>query len=239
VSNVFGIKKALDDILEGKTYNLPKIPISYKISKMLKSDEVSPVMNKVHELLDIKSNNYVVNENNINRLGYAYLGHDEFEKAIAVFQLNVDYNSESSNVYDSLGEAQLAVGDTLQSIANYTKSVEINPNNQHGIETLKKLGADTSRFEKEIIVSEEILETYLGKFELMPEFIITITREGSQLKAQATGQPIFDVFPKSENIFYVKVVNAQLTFHKDDVGQVNSVTLLQGGREITGDRIEE
>ena len=60
------------------------------------------------------------------------------------------------------------------------------------------------------------------------------------MKAQATGQPVFDIFPKSENEFYLKVVNAQLTFKKNDEGNVISVTLHQGGvyvRETLYERI--
>jgi len=38
---------------------------------------------------------------------------NDFEKALAVFKLNVDYHTSSSNVYDSFAEAQLASGDTL------------------------------------------------------------------------------------------------------------------------------
>jgi len=73
----------------------------------------------------------------------------------------------------------------------------------------------------------------------MPGFILTVTKEGSQLKTQATGQPVFDIFPKSENEFYLKVVDAQLVFNKNDDGNVDSVTLFQGGRETTGKQIEE
>ncbi|MDD7886173.1 hypothetical protein [Flavivirga sp. 57AJ16] len=41
-----------------------------------------------------------------------------------------------------------------------------------------------------------------------------------------------------DNVFYLKVVDAQLAFNKNDKGEVAGVTLLQGGREVTGKRIE-
>ncbi|GAL77194.1 D-alanyl-D-alanine carboxypeptidase [Algibacter lectus] len=122
-------------------------------------------------------------------------------------------------------------------ITNYKKSVALNPANQNGIDFLKKLGEDVSDLLKDVEVPEAILETYIGNYQLMPGFILAVTREGSQLKTQATGQPVFDVFPKSENVFYLKVVTAQLTFNKGNSGNIESVTLLQGGREITGERI--
>jgi Tfp pilus assembly protein PilF len=43
------------------------------------------------------------------------------------------------NAYDSLGEAFLKAGQKELAIMNYQKSVELNPQNQTGIEALKKL----------------------------------------------------------------------------------------------------
>jgi len=90
---------------------------------------------------------------------------------------------------------------------------------------------------KEITVGAKILEGYAGKYELAPGFILTVTQDGNQLMAQATGQPQFPVFAKSENVFFYKVVEAQLTFNKNAEGLTESVTLHQGGREIVGRKV--
>jgi CubicO group peptidase (beta-lactamase class C family) len=92
---------------------------------------------------------------------------------------------------------------------------------------------------KEITVDAETLQSYIGKYELAPGFILTVSREGNQLKAQATGQPEFPVFPKSKNVFFLKVVEAQLTFNQNAEGQVESVTLHQGGRDVVGKKLKE
>lgn len=89
---------------------------------------------------------------------------------------------------------------------------------------------------KTVNVDASILEKYVGKYELMPNFILTITRENAQLNAQATGQPAFPIFAKSNNVFYYKVVEAQLTFNENN-GVVESVTLFQGGQTITGKKL--
>ena len=60
-------------------------------------------------------------------------------EAIAVFKLNVEFFPNSSNVYDSLGEAYRLKGDKALAITNYKKSVELNPKNKSGVEALKKL----------------------------------------------------------------------------------------------------
>jgi tetratricopeptide (TPR) repeat protein len=60
-------------------------------------------------------------------------------EAIAYFKLNVEFYPNSFNVYDSLGEAYMANGDKELAITNYKKSLELNPQNTHGAEMLKKL----------------------------------------------------------------------------------------------------
>jgi len=65
-------------------------------------------------------------------------------EAIEVFKINVKEFPESWNVYDSLGEAYVVNGDKESAIENYQKSVELNPNNQSGINALKRLKEKSS-----------------------------------------------------------------------------------------------
>jgi CubicO group peptidase (beta-lactamase class C family) len=90
---------------------------------------------------------------------------------------------------------------------------------------------------KEVAVDAETLESYVGKYELAPGFILTVTRQELQLKAMATGQAEFPVFAKAKNVFFYKVVEAQLTFNQNAEGIIESVTLHQGGRELVGKRL--
>ena len=78
-------------------------------------------------------------EASLNQLGYSllYSGHEK--DAIAVFQRNVEEFPQSSNVYDSLGEAYAKVGEKESAIANYEKSLQLDPKNQNAVERLKKL----------------------------------------------------------------------------------------------------
>ncbi|MDP4680468.1 MAG: DUF3471 domain-containing protein [Cyclobacteriaceae bacterium] len=91
---------------------------------------------------------------------------------------------------------------------------------------------------EEIVVDHMVLESYVGKYELMPNFILTISNDDNQLKAQAKGQPDVPVFPKSENIFFYKVVEAQRTFNKNESGKVESITLHQAGQKLVGKKLE-
>jgi CubicO group peptidase (beta-lactamase class C family) len=75
----------------------------------------------------------------MNALGYESLRNGKTDDAIRIFQKNTVEFPESSNVYDSLGEAYAAAGKKELAIENYEKSVKLNPKNQNGIDRLKKL----------------------------------------------------------------------------------------------------
>jgi CubicO group peptidase (beta-lactamase class C family) len=91
---------------------------------------------------------------------------------------------------------------------------------------------------KAITVTEEVLEGYVGRFALAPSFIITITREGTRLFLQATNQPRFELFAESERKFFLKEVDAQVTFEADEKGRAARLILHQGGANQPAKRIE-
>jgi CubicO group peptidase (beta-lactamase class C family) len=91
---------------------------------------------------------------------------------------------------------------------------------------------------KEIKVPHEILAKYVGSYELAPGIFITMSVEVDQLFIQLTGQPKFEVFAETDKDFFLKVVDAQLTFETDSQGKVIDVVLHQNGRDQTAKRSE-
>jgi tetratricopeptide (TPR) repeat protein len=51
----------------------------------------------------------------------------QVDKAIDVFILNTKRHPESANVWDSLGEGYVTKGDKEKAIANFKKSLSMNP----------------------------------------------------------------------------------------------------------------
>lgn len=86
----------------------------------------------------------------------------------------------------------------------------------------------------EIAIDPAVLETYVGVYQLAPTFAITITREGASLYGQATGQQRFQLFAEAPTEFFLKVVDAQITFEKDPAGKVTRLILHQGGQDLPG-----
>ena len=87
------------------------------------------------------TNKYASFENEFNNLGYELLNAGDTEGAIEVFKINVEAYTESWNVYDSLGEAYRKAGQKALAIANYEKSVQLNPRNRGGEAALQQLRA--------------------------------------------------------------------------------------------------
>lgn len=81
----------------------------------------------------------------VNMLGYVMLTDGKVDEALRFFQKNVKDYPESSNVYDSLGEAYAAAGKKDLAIANYEKSLELNPKNTNAEEWLKKLRGEKEK----------------------------------------------------------------------------------------------
>lgn len=87
---------------------------------------------------------------------------------------------------------------------------------------------------KEVPVSPTILATYVGTYELAPTFSLVMTLEGGQLMTQATGQQKFPLFAESDTKFFLKTVDAQVEFVKNDKGEVTGLILHQGGHDTPG-----
>ena len=91
---------------------------------------------------------------------------------------------------------------------------------------------------KETKVDPALYQKYVGRYELAPTFSITVTADTEHLYAQATGQPRFELFPESERKFFLKVVDAQVSFDVDDKGVVTGLVLHQNGRSMPGKKVE-
>lgn len=88
-----------------------------------------------------------------------------------------------------------------------------------------------------VTVDPAIYDAYVGEYELAPGFILTVTREGDRLMTQATGQAKVEVYPSAPTEFFLKVVDAQISFKKDAAGAVTHLVLHQGGRDVPAKKI--
>ena len=90
----------------------------------------------------------------------------------------------------------------------------------------------------EVTLVPEKLDRLLGVYELEPGFRFTITREGTHLFMQATGQGPAEAFAASETKFFFKVVDATIEFTIGGDGRASTLTLSQGGSAMPAKRVE-
>ncbi len=82
---------------------------------------------------------YIKLSRTLNAIGYELLNENEAQKAIQIFKLAISEDPKNANLFDSLGEAYFVVNDYDNSIKNYKKSLEMNPNNDNAKEYINKI----------------------------------------------------------------------------------------------------
>jgi CubicO group peptidase (beta-lactamase class C family) len=99
-------------------------------------------------------------------------------------------------------------------------------------------GLFRSKSRKIVSVDSSLLQTYTGKYDFAPNVFLAVTREGGQLFVQLTGQPKFQIYPQSQNKFFLTVVDAEVEFVKDEAGQVSKAVLYQNGMVRDAPRVK-
>ncbi len=230
------IRKNILNILYNQPVEPPKKSIADLLRKSVLSEPAEVSIRKFTIWKGGKS--YELNENEMNGVGYELMAEGKLPEALTVFTLNVESFPASYNVYDSRGELYMKMGDKAAAIRDYKKSVELNPRNTGGFAKLKELG-EAVEVPKDVVIAVDTttLQSYVGTYQLAPTFSIAITREGDHLYGQATGQPRVELFAESKIKFYLKVVDAQVTFVRTGKGDVEQLILHQNGRDMPGKRV--
>ncbi|MFT4611629.1 MAG: CubicO group peptidase (beta-lactamase class C family)/uncharacterized protein YneR [Glaciecola sp.] len=89
-----------------------------------------------------------------------------------------------------------------------------------------------------IKVEVDVLNQYIGSYELQPGFSIAINVKDGKLYGIATGQAEVELFGSEKDKFFLKVVAAEIHFTRTAEDKVESLTLLQGGQEMLGKKVE-
>lgn len=92
---------------------------------------------------------------------------------------------------------------------------------------------------KAVPVASAVIEKYVGDYQITPSILIAITMEGGKLMLQIAGQPKMEIFAESETDFFLKNVDAQVSFVKDSTGAVTQLLFKQGsGQGLPGKKIK-
>jgi CubicO group peptidase (beta-lactamase class C family) len=139
------INDAIINILHGDPYTLPKMPMADKLYEQISSEGIEKGISYYDSLKSKDVQNYDFSEPQLNSVGYRLLSDKKVKEAIEVFKLNTIAFPESSNVFDSLGEAYYHAGDIPAAIKCYERALELDPTNLSSINMLKKLKKQRSK----------------------------------------------------------------------------------------------
>jgi tetratricopeptide (TPR) repeat protein len=117
----------------------PRPSIAEALAQTIKSNGAEAAAQQYYRLHATQAKTYNFDEDELNTLGYDLLRTHDFHGAIRVLQLNTETYPKSANTWDSLGEADMDAGDVKNAIANYEKSLAINPANHNATVMIRKM----------------------------------------------------------------------------------------------------
>jgi hypothetical protein len=109
----------------------------------------------------------------------------------------------------------------------------------HDPKLIKQRLAEQRKPRQEVKIDANLLDNYVGYYQLDPYRAFTVTRQGDGLVVEITGQDNLPVFPESPQKFFYKEVFAQLSFNVGAQGRATGLVLHQGGLERPAPRIDE
>jgi CubicO group peptidase (beta-lactamase class C family) len=87
-------------------------------------------------------------------------------------------------------------------------------------------------------VDSSILNTYVGQYELSPNFILTVRLADGQLSVQASGQDPIPMLATSNTRFYLEQLKAELEFIKESDGKIENLILHMNGDHMPAKKIK-
>ncbi len=163
--------------------------IANKLKQIIDEKGIEQITETYARIKKTQPEKYNYAENQLNNLGYFYLGRNEVEKAVALFKINVAAYPDAFNVYDSYGEALLKQGHKEEAIKNYIKSIELNPGNGNGINVLNTLGISSDDLIERFSMSidAEVLNGYAGRYQTSTGEILKIEEHHGKLTVEKQG----------------------------------------------------
>jgi hypothetical protein len=79
-----------------------------------------------------------------------------------------------------------------------------------------------------ISLDPKLLDSFLGKYQFGPNAVATVTREGDALKWRGGNRMPVTLVPLSETHFFAKEAETEMTFLKNEKGQITDVVLRVG-----------
>jgi D-alanyl-D-alanine-carboxypeptidase/D-alanyl-D-alanine-endopeptidase len=133
-------------------------------------------------------------------------------------------------------DPQTRVG--VVALSNVSNAEGVDDIGRHLIDASYPLAQFDTKEHKAVTVDAKLFDGYVGRYEMAPSFILSITRDGDHLFAQATGQGRFEIFPEAQKEYFAKITKIQISFHAGADGKATELVVHQGGADTVAKRID-
>jgi D-alanyl-D-alanine-carboxypeptidase/D-alanyl-D-alanine-endopeptidase len=91
---------------------------------------------------------------------------------------------------------------------------------------------------KQVTVDPKIFEDYAGRYRISKDDIITVSHEGGRLFVQRAGEIKDEMFPESEQDYFAKLFDDQISFRARTKGKVSEIVYHENGKTLRAKRID-
>lgn len=123
-------------------------------------------------------------------------------------------------------------------VLSNTASMELDRLGQDVMQLLAGAHVEPRTFSKYITVADDVMQKYVGRYELTPQLVFTVSVKTGKLMVGLTGQPELPIYAKSETKWEYKAVPASIEFQLDDDGKCQSLELTQNGATHSAKKME-
>jgi len=118
------------------------------------------------------------------------------------------------------------------------KSTTLTPITRNLLNIIYGIPFEAPPEKKSIILPEDVLNQYVGEYIVSDDIKIEVTLEDGKLKGQLTGQPKVELFAQRRDLFFVKIVDAQMEFVRGASGKVEKLIMYNGGAMVEAIKIK-
>ncbi|PCJ22620.1 MAG: hypothetical protein COA96_13845 [SAR86 cluster bacterium] len=138
-----------------------------------------------------------------------------------------------------LADKYMEYGNSVRAKVLYESSLINNPSDALAKARLVEMGIDPSTLITEVLVEEEVLQSYVGDYQLQPNFVLTIFIDSSKLYSQGPGQRAAELVPLSSSRFSMTGDDSQIEFFSAVGIEASRLVLRKFGMEMEAVRLRQ
>jgi len=193
--------------------------VKLSIVQKIKENDSLPIGEKIDLYYKLKKESpdiyYFDNEDELTMFGYSLLWENKITDALEIFKLIVN-EFGSANSYDSLGEAYLKNGNPALSLANYKKSLELNPDNFNAEDQIALINNPNITPEKpsELFVKTFTAEKYKADLDQMGQTLMNVHPNALKFTSKDT---FLKIIADKKNLITQNTTYSQFVWHCSEI----------------------